>query len=179
VTRAIAAVALGVYVGAIVLANWLIVHVGLVAVGFGLVAPAGVYMAALTFPARDVLQRASGRLVGLLAIVVGAAVSWVVASPTIAVASGVTFLISESIDMAVYTPLQRRWFVVGVVASGIVAATVDSLVFLQLSGIGYGPGGSILRGLIVGKLWIVTLIGGPVAYVLRRRLPQRESLLPA
>lgn len=187
--KAIAAIALAVYVGAIVLANYFIVHglpFGLssptpfgtytVPVGFGLVAPAGTYMAAVTFPARDVVQRAGGRLLGVLAILIAAVVSWWVSNPAIAVASGGTFLISESLDFAVYTPLQKRWFVPAVVISGIVAAVVDSLIFLKWAGIPYQGN---LAGLIVGKLWIVTLVGGPAAWALRKRLPMTEGLLPA
>ena len=189
-TRIIAAVSLAVYVGAIVLANYFIVHglpFGLstptpfgtytVPVGFGLVAPAGTYVAAVTFPARDVVQRSGGRLLGIAAIIVAAIVSWWVSSPAIAVASGGTFLISESFDFAVYTPMQRRWFVPAVIASGVIAAVVDSLIFLQWSGIGYGNGQ--LAGLIVGKLWIVTLLGGGIAWALRQQLPIEDGLLPA
>ena len=188
-TRYIAAIALAVYVGAIVLANYFIVHglpFGLstptpfgtytVPVGFGLVAPAGVYVAAVTFPARDVVQRAGGRLLGIAAILIAGLVSWWVSSPAIAVASAGTFLISESFDFAVYTPLQRRWFVPAVIASGIVAAVVDSLIFLKWAGIPYSGN---LAGLIVGKLWIVCLLGGTAAWALRKRLPMEETLLPA
>lgn len=185
----IAAIALAVYVGAIVLSNYFIVH-GLpfnlstptpygtytVPVGFGLVAPAGVYVAAVTFPARDVVQRSGGRILGVVAILIAALVSWWVSSPAIAVASGGTYLISESFDFAVYTPLQRRWFVPAVIASGIVAAVVDSLIFLKWAGIPYSGN---LAGLIVGKLWIVCLLGGAAAWTLRKRLPMEETLLPA
>lgn len=187
--RSIAAAALAVYVGAIVLANYFIVHglpFGLssptpfgtytVPVGFGLAAPAGTYVAAVTFPARDVVQRYGGRLLGVAAIIVAALVSWWVSSPAIAVASGLTFLISESLDFGVYTPLQRRWFVPAVIVSGIVAAIADSLIFLKLAGIPYSGN---LAGLIVGKLWIVTLLGGSAAWALRKRLPVTETLLPA
>lgn len=160
--------ALAIYIAAIVLANWAINRYGLVPVGFGLLAPAGVYFAAITFPARDVVQRSIGRLVGIAAILVGATLSWWVSSPKIAVASGVTFLISESLDMAIYTPLQRRWFVSAVVVSSVVAAIVDSLIFLKLAGIPYEVA---LAGLIVGKLWIVLLVGAPAAWGLRRALP--------
>ena len=186
--RVIAAVSLAVFIGSVVLANYFIVHglpFGLstptgfgtysVPVGFGLYAPAGTYVAALTFSARDLLQRSAGRLVGVAAILVAGAISYWVSNPTIAVASAGTFLISESLDFAVYTPLQRRWFVPAVIVSGCVASVVDSLVFLKWAGIPYSGN---LAGLIVGKLWIVTLIGGAVAWSLRRRLPVEDALLP-
>jgi hypothetical protein len=189
--RPFALAALALYVGAIVLANYLIVH-GMPGATptpfhtytlptlFGLVCPAGTYMAALTFPLRDLVQRGGGRILGVVAIVVAALVSWWVSDPAIAIASGGTFLISESLDFLIYTPLQRRWFVPAVIASGIVAAVVDSLVFLKWAGIGYGHGE--LAGLVVAKLLIVTLVGGPLAYGLRRVLPSKDQdpeLVPA
>lgn len=187
--RTIAGAALAAYVGAIVLANYLIVHgmpgatrtpfhIYTLPVGFGLVAPAGTYMAAVTFPLRDVVQRGGGRLLGVAAILLAAVVSWWVSDPTIAVASGGTFLISESFDFLVYTPLQRRWFVPAVVASGIVAAVVDSLIFLRWAGIPYHGN---LAGLVIGKLWIVTLVGGPLAWALRKALapPHRRAAVAA
>jgi queuosine precursor transporter len=185
--KGISASALTLYVGAIVLANYLIVHgmPGATAtpfhtytlpVGFGLVAPAGVYVAAITFPLRDVVQRFGGRALGIAAILVAALLSWWISSPIIAVASGGTFLISETLDFGVYTPLQKRWFVPAVIASGVVAAVADSLIFLYWAGLPYGDGN--LEGLIVGKLWIVTLVGGSLAFGLRRALPNRE-LVPA
>jgi len=181
--KKIAAGALTLYVGAIVLANYLIVHgcPGATAtpfhtytlpVGFGLAAPAGVYVAALTFPLRDVVQRFGGRTLGIVAILIAALVSYWVSNPIIAVASGGTFLISETLDFAVYTPFQRRWFVPAVIASGVVAAVADSVIFLYWAGLPFGNG--TLEGLIVGKLWIVTLVGGSLAFGLRRVLPKRE-----
>src|SRR3954447_9871108 len=92
------------YVAVIVLANWAIQQFGLVPVGFGLLAPAGVYFAGLAFTLRDLVQEQLGRKWTLVAIVVGAAVSAVL-SPQLALASGIAFLLSELADFAVYTPL--------------------------------------------------------------------------
>lgn len=153
-----------VYVGAIVLANWLVAHVGLIPVGFGFLAPAGVYCAGLTFPCRDFVQRTLGRWAGAGLIVVAAVLSWAI-SPTLAVASGVTFLCSEGLDFAVYTPLARRWFFWGVLVSSTVAAVVDSLLFLRLAHIPYSVA---LPGQIVGKLEVIFLVGMPLAFLLRR-----------
>ena len=185
-TRTIAAVALVVYVGAIVLANYFIVHglpFGLstptpfgtytVPVGFGLVAPAGTWMIAVSWPARDLIQAASNRWWGIAAIVIGAVVSWWVSSPAIALASGGTLLVSESVDMLLWTPLRRR-FVFAVFVSSVVAACVDSVLFLTWAGLGY----STLSGLIVGKIECIVLIGAPASFLLRRQFTPPE-LVPA
>src|SRR3546814_1158042 len=67
------------------------------------------------------------------AIVVGAALSATFAAPALVVASAVAFLLSEFIDLAVYTPLQRRGLILAAVASSLVGLVVDSIVFLGLA----------------------------------------------
>ena len=179
----LAAIGFAVYVGSIAGANWMIAHVGHqvqgaheLPVGFGLEAPSGVYLAALTFVARDIVQRLAGLRAGLVAIALGAAISWGVASAALAVASGATFLLSESCDFAVYTPLQARNFPMAVVGSGLVSDAVDSTVFLLLAGI---PLSVALPGQLVGKAWVV-LAGGLLAALLRRTGALQElSLNPA
>jgi queuosine precursor transporter len=173
----LAAIGFAIYVGSIAGANWMISHVGrpvagahVLPVGFGLEAPSGVYLAGLTFVARDIVQRLAGLRVGVVAIVIGATLSWWLSSPAIAVASGVTFLLSESCDFLVYTPLQTRHFPYAVVGSGLVADVVDSVVFLTLAGI---PLAVALPGQLVGKAWVV-LIGGVVAGFLRRYGPFKK-----
>ncbi|HUB71951.1 MAG TPA: hypothetical protein VL984_16130 [Acidimicrobiales bacterium] len=170
----LAVLALAVYVGSIAGANWMISHVGHAVpgahelpVGFGLEAPSGVYLAGLTFVARDVVQRLAGLRIGVGAIVIGAAISWWVSSATLALASGATFLLSESCDFAVYTPLQARNFPFAVLGSGLVSDAVDSTVFLTLAGL---PLSALLPGQLVGKAWLV-LAGGAAAAVLRRYGP--------
>jgi uncharacterized PurR-regulated membrane protein YhhQ (DUF165 family) len=166
--------ALAVYVATVPTANWLIRNVGAVVlpdgthlapVGFGLLAPSGVYAAGVAFVARDVVQRAAGRRAALAAIVAGTALSALV-SPRLAVASGSAFLFSELADFAVYTPLERRRFVLAVFLSGLVGSVVDSVLFLSISGI---PLAAALPGLLLGKVW-VQLGGVPAALWLRKRL---------
>ena len=174
-TRKWAAVAFAVYVAAIIGSNALITHVGIYAghgtyltpVGFGLLAPSGVWAAAVSFPARDVTQRLGGRWLGVLAILIGAAVSWKISDPHIAVASGVTYLCSETADFGVYTPLQKRWFVPAVFASGCAAVVLDSVLFLHLAGL-YST--ASLEGLVLGKFWVI-LAAAPVAWMLRNYGP--------
>lgn len=168
-TRWIGAAAAVIYVGAIVAANWLITRFGIVTV-LGLSAPAGVFAAALTFPARDIVQRGLGRVAGIGLIVAGAGLSWLI-SPTLAVASGVTFLVSEGLDCVLYSWLARRWFATGVMVSSVIAAVVDSLLFLRLAGIPYQVA---LAGQITIKLAVIFAVAGPVTAVLRRKLPAAE-----
>ena len=169
--RVAAAVSFGAYVAVIVGANWMIGHVGtpipgahVLPVGFGLQAPSGVYLAALAFVARDVLQRVGGAKAGVAAILVGAGISAFVASAHLAFASGATFLLSETCDFLIYTPLQRRSFPLAVLASGVVGDLVDSTVFLTLAGI---PLALALPGQLLGKLWVM-LLGGLLAAWMRR-----------
>lgn len=181
--RCWAAVAFAVFVTAIVASNWLIAHVGIPAgpgthlspVGFGLLAPSGVWAAGVSFPARDVVQRLGGRWLGMVAIIAGAAVSLAVSDPHIAIASALTYLCSETADFLVYTPMQRRWFVPAVVASGCVAAIVDSVLFLHLAGI--PAGGAAVAGLILGKAW-VQIPAGAAAFWLRRTGPAAVTVAP-
>jgi hypothetical protein len=167
-----------VYVGSIAGANWMISHVGRLVqgshylpVGFGLNAPSGVYLAAFAFVARDIVQRLAGTRVGVVAIVAGATISWWVSSPALAVASGATFLLSETCDFAVYTPLQAWNFPLAVVGSGLVGDLVDSTVFLTLAGI---PMSVALPGQLVGKAWVM-LAGGLLAALLRRAGPFKTA----
>lgn len=163
-----------VYIASIAGANWMIAHVGqplgpnhVLPVGFGLSAPSGVYLAAVTFVARDLVQRTAGLRVGLAAIVAGAAVSLGVASAGLAIASGATFLVSETCDFLVYTPLQARHFPAAVLLSGVVGDVIDSTLFLTLAGI---PLSVALPGQILGKGWVI-LAGGLLAGGLRRLSP--------
>lgn len=140
------------YIATIFAANWLIVHVGMLPVGFGLAAPAGVYVVGLAFTFRDLAQDALGKRAILAAIVVGAALSALV-SPRFAVASGATFLVAELADFAVYTPLKKRNWLAAVAASNTVGLVLDSALFL---GLAFGSL-DYLAGQVVGKVWMMLL----------------------
>lgn len=140
------------YIATIVAANWAIQTYGLVPVGFGLMAPAGVYFAGLAFTFRDLTQDALGRTWTITAIAIGAVLSAFI-SPQFAVASGLAFFVSEIADLAVYTPIRRRHWISAVVLSNTVGLVIDSALFLVLA---FGSL-DFLAGQIVGKAWMTLL----------------------
>lgn len=151
------AVAVGVYIAAIILANVLTDRFGLVDVGFGLVVTAGTFAAGFALLARDFVQRTSGIPVVLGAIVTGAALSWVLASPELAVASGIAFLGAELVDLAVFSGvLETSGFVVAVLVSNLIAAPVDTVLFLWIAGFPITT--DVVLGQLVAKLVYATAI---------------------
>ncbi|MBU6497447.1 MAG: VUT family protein [Rhodospirillales bacterium] len=163
------------FLGCIPLANWMIGHVGtvcvpqgpcLIPVAPGLMAPSGVLLAGLALVLRDLVQRLLGRAWGLAAVLMGTAVSIGVAGPSLVMASGVAFLLSELADFAVYTPLQRRGLLLAVLASACAGLVIDSLLFLSLAFHSL----DFLAGQIVGKLWAV-LASIPLVQASRRLAP--------
>ncbi|WP_232376333.1 VUT family protein [Amycolatopsis aidingensis] len=122
--------------------------------------PAGAFVAGLVFTLRDLVQEAHGTRTALLAIAAGAAMSGLVASPRIALASAAAFAVSELADFAVYTALRRRNRIVAVGLSNAVGLLVDSLLFLPLA---FGSL-AYLSGQVTGKtattlLAVVVLAG--------------------
>jgi uncharacterized PurR-regulated membrane protein YhhQ (DUF165 family) len=179
---------LALFTACIPAANWLIQNVGTFCVPNGpclipvlpaiggmdaLMAPSGVIVVGLAFVFRDLVQRRLGVGWSAAAVVVGAALSWFLAPPELAIASGVAFLLAEMADLLVYTPLQRRRLVLAVALSSVVGLIVDSMVFLQLAF------GSLdyLWGQVVGKSWMV-LAALPFIIWLRAR-DQRLGMEPA
>lgn len=165
-------------------ANWLIGNVGtacapgdggpcLIPVAPGVMAPSGVLMVGLALTLRDLVQRRLGLGWGAAAVLVGTAISALLAPPTLVLASALAFLLSEAADLAVYTPLQRRRLVLAVAASGAVGLVVDSIVFLWVAF------GSLdyLAGQVMGKAWMV-LAALPLIHWLRRR-DERLGMTPA
>lgn len=148
------------YIACIPAANWLIQHVGtvcppdgpcLIAVAPGVMAPSGVALAGLALVLRDLVQRRLGIGFGLGAIMAGALVSAALAPPALVMASTVAFLLSELVDFAVYTPLQRRGLVRAVMLSSAVGLVADSVLFLWLA---FGSL-DFLAGQVLGKAIMV------------------------
>jgi uncharacterized PurR-regulated membrane protein YhhQ (DUF165 family) len=173
--RRIGLLAFAAFLALVPLANWMIQHVGtvcvpqgpcLVPVVPGLMAPSGVLTVGVALVLRDVVQRCLGLGFGLLAILLGTGLSMLVAPPSLVIASGLAFLISESADFAVYTPLQQRRLMLAVIASSCLGLVVDSIVFLWLAFHSL----DFLAGQVIGKLWAV-LVSIPFIRLLRRVAP--------
>jgi hypothetical protein len=157
-----------VYIASVVLANVLTEHLGIVPIGFGLIVTAGTFAAGLTLLARNITQDVTGRLVIVALMLAGCALSWWLASPQLAVASAVAFLLSETADMAVYTPLRDKGWSRAVMAASLVGAVIDTFLFLKIAG--FPLTGPLVTGQLVVKVgisWIVAALVGVGGALLR------------
>lgn len=150
-------------------ANYLTSTFGMVPVGFGATATAGTYLAGFTFVLRDALQDAAGKRAAVIAVIAAAVVSFAVADPFVAAASAAAFLLAELADLAVYSPLRRRGYIRAAVASNVVGALVDSVVFLMIAGF---PVLVSVPGQMIGKLTITALVVVLVAGIRLARAPR-------
>jgi uncharacterized PurR-regulated membrane protein YhhQ (DUF165 family) len=120
------------YIVLIVLVNWGFTVVPLVDLPGGSKWPPMSLVVGLVFVARDFAQREIGHRV-IIAMLISAALSYVMANPFVAVASLSAFLISEFADWAVYS-FTRRPFGQRVLLSSLVGTPLDSVVFLAVIG---------------------------------------------
>ena len=164
------------YFALVVLANWLASRYVL-SVGFGRVAPAGVFCIGAVLVLRDWLQQLRGLLwtmplvyaAGLSSWAIGDAAGWT-RLEKIAVASVVAFTVSETVEAVVFTPLRRRNLTFGVALSGTVGNAVDSWLFLQLA---FGSQ-AFFVGQFIGKGEMIAL--GTLLTLGRRRLLPAAAL---
>lgn len=167
----------GLFAG-IVGANYATSTFGFVPVGFGQAATAGTFAAGLMLALRDGIQDTLGRRAVLIVTALGALLSLVVADASVAVASGVAFLVSELLNYAIYTPLRektrlgdRRW-ATAVASSNAAGAIADTVIFV---GIAFGAAAILpaMAGQLIGKSWATLsylVIGGLTAALLRKSL---------
>tara|TARA_Y100000310_G_C20624974_1_gene785352 strand:- start:1070 stop:1591 length:522 start_codon:yes stop_codon:yes gene_type:complete len=164
------AIRVGAFLATIVGANWTLATFGIVPIGFGLAAPAGVFWAGLAFSARDALREHDGRLTVAVGIAVGCVLSFAIEdAQRFALASGVAFGLSEAADSLVYEPLRRSGRIRALACSNAVGLVVDSAVFLWLA---FGSL-AYIDGQLVGKLYMTALVigilGARRAISIRRR----------
>lgn len=161
------------YVGLVVLANWLASRYTITVPLTNYVAPAGVLCIGAVLVLRDWLQQLRGLgwalplmlLAGGASYGIGLAAGWT-SLQKIALASVVAFLISETIEAVVFTPLRNRSLTLGVATSATIGNAVDSYVFLALA---FGSQ-AFFVGNFVGKLQMIAL-GTLVTFARRRAFP--------
>lgn len=162
----------GAFLGCVPLANWLISNVGLCVpdgpclapVGFGYMAPSGVFVVGVSLVLRDAVHEWCGARWVFPILLAGAALSVFVAPAQIAFASGATFVASEGLDSVVFSRVRRAGVLPAVLASGALGLIVDSALFL---GLAFGSM-EHLPGQILGKTW--ALMAGIVVLASARRV---------
>lgn len=164
--RSLGFLCLGLFSLTILLGNWVVSNVGLVCqpngpclipVWPGIMAPSGVLLAGFALVLRDALQNLLGKRWTIVAIVVGAALSALLAPADIVLGSTLAFFFSELADFAVYTPLREKHLTTAIIVSGLVGSIVDSVIFLTLA---FGSLDFVV-GQVIGKFWM-SLLGGMV-----------------
>lgn len=119
------------YIFSIVLINIGFIYVPLIPF-FDTMYPPMTLLVGLVFILRDYAQREVGHKV-IMAMLVGALLSYFMADPFIAVASLVAFMVSETVDWGVYTitdkPLHQR-----ILLSSFISTPIDSALFLYMLG---------------------------------------------
>jgi len=148
-----------IYIALIVAVNWGFTVVALVKMQGGEMWPPMSLVVGFIFVVRDFAQREIGHRV-LVAMLIGAALSYVMASPFVALASAAAFFVSELADWLVYTvtkrPLSQR-----ILFSSLLGTPIDSVVFL------YGIGHLTVSG--VAAMTASKLVGALIVWWMIRR----------
>ena len=162
------------------LANWFIGNIGtecipdgpcLIPVGFSLMAPSGVLFIGLALVLRDWLQELTNWEWSVAAVLLGGLLSLLTSSPFIAVASAVAFVVAELFDLGVYSPLRQKGKHLAVLASGVVGAFVDSLLFVWIA---FGSV-ELSFGTAVAKIYASLLVAA-ILYTLHKKKQKNDTL---
>lgn len=147
------------YVALIVLVNYGFSVTPLVKLPDGTMWPPMSLVVGFIFVVRDFAQREVGHKV-LIAMLIGAGLSYVMADPHVAIASAAAFLVSEVADWLIYSltkrPLSQR-----IIYSSLLSAPLDSAVFL------FGVGFFSIAGVMT--MTISKLFGALIVWWLIRR----------
>lgn len=164
------------FLACIVLANVAVEYLNPVPVGFGLVAPAGVYFVALTLVLRDLVQRFHGARGVLLAATLGMGLSVLFGASEVALASSLAYLASMAVDTLIFTAVYHWWrrsLPTAVLVSGLISLVPDTLIFLaMIDGLQFVP------GQLLGKT-IGTLSAWFMVWAINRALPDKREAVPS
>ena len=150
------------YIATVVLVNYAFDVVPMIALPGGELWSPVALVVGFVFVIRDYAQREIGHWV-LPAMLIGGLVSWIMATPAIALASVCAFLTGELVDWAVYT-FTGRPFSQRILLSSALSTPIDSVVFLGMLGMFSLPGVLIMS---------LSKMAGAVAvyFIARRREP--------
>lgn len=148
------------YIALAVLANWLASRWTLSVPFTHYVAPAGWIAIGIVLVFRDWIQQLVGLRWSLTLVPIAGALSYLIAEAAgwtslqkIAVASVVAFLVSETVEAVVFTPIRNRTLTGGVALSATIGNAIDSAIFLQLA---FGSE-AFFPGNFVGKLEMIVV----------------------
>ena len=145
-----------VYIGTVVVINWLFVVVPMVPI-LGTMFPPVMFVVGFVFVFRDFAQREIGHWV-IAAMLVAGGISYFMSAPYVAIASVTAFLISEAVDWAIYS-FTGKSLAQRILYSSAASVPVDTFVFLQMVGIfGWTAFLLVTMGKMVGALlfwWIL------------------------
>lgn len=161
-------IAIASFVAVAASANIATAQIGMVSLPLGVMTTAGTFAAGIVLITRDAVQEFSGRLAVLGCIVVGGVISGVGAPVRIAIASALAFALSELLDWAVYSPLKRKGRGRAVLLSSVVAAPVDTALFLTLAGFPVTMAG--IAGQTIIKVGLAAIAAGVIGALLRYRI---------
>ena len=163
------------YIGLAVLANWLASKY-VVPVGFGYMAPGGVWAIGAVLVLRDwINQLAPKRSLALIPVAslisygIGEIAGWS-SLQRIALASVAAFVISELVEWAVFAPIRKRSLTTGVALSGTVGLLIDTYVFLTIA---FGSM-AFFPGQVIGKAEALA-VGVVLTAVRRAAFPVAET----
>ena len=156
------------YVLLVPLVNWGFAHVPTIPMpDGGNWAPLAI-VTGLILVVRDFAQREVGHYI-LLPLLIGLGISYMMAPPEIALASGIAFGVSEMVDYVVFTTTKRTLSQRVMLSTGI-AAPIDSLLFLWVANMAI-PGIFTWSTLLTS---VASKLAG--AYAVYRLLKRRERL---
>ncbi|MGQ0533404.1 MAG: VUT family protein [Caulobacteraceae bacterium] len=165
------------YVGLMPFINWSFAAVETYPIpawlGGGLFQPLAI-VTGLVLVVRDFAQREMKHWIWA-AMIVGLILSTLTSWITVVVASGLAFLISETVDWVVYT-LSRRPLSQRIMISSLVSAPLDQIVFIGLASLvvpGIFAWGTILTG-IASKLLGAWVVSRAIAAQEHRSEPQND-----
>lgn len=153
-----------IYVAMIPFINWSYGAIPLVPMPDGGFWPPMSIIAGLVLVVRDFAQREIGHSIWFALIIAGI-LSFLTSSPNIAIASTLAFLISETIDWALFTfskrPLSQR-----VLISSLISAPIDTTMFWYLASLTQK---GVFQPLTIATAILSKLLGAYIVYLMIKR----------